>query len=134
MRLCRFSILSLLSFLWLLSLAGCASTPRYEEENCPVFDQLGPVRANPAGALDRHLQVQAVFRVCPPVEGLAEIKRKHIELKHEILSLLSGKTEEELKDPLRVEKLQEELLLMVNERIMKKGRVVQVMITAFELQ
>ena len=118
----------------LFLLAGCTPGPSYRTEDCPIYDQLGPIRANPAGAPDRHLQVQAAFRVCPPVEGMAEIRRKHIELKHEILSLLSSKTEEALKDPLRVEKLQKELLLRVNERIMKKGRVVQVMITAFELE
>ena len=115
-------------------LHGCASTPKYIKEDCPLFDELGVVRANPAAALDRHLQVEAIFKVCPPVEGLSEIRRKRIELKHEMLALLSSKTEEELKDPLRVEKLQKELLLMVNKKLMKKGRVVQVMITAFELK
>ncbi len=75
-----------------------------------------------------------LFKVCPPTEGLSEIKRKRIELKHEVLALLSSKSEEELKDPLRVEKLQEELLLMANKKLMKKGRVVQVMITTFELK
>ena len=113
---------------------GCASTPAYEKAECPFYDELGAVRANPAGALNRHLVVQASFQVCPPVEGLDDIKRKRIELKHEMLALLSSKTEAELTDPLRVEKLQKELLLMANRKIMKKGRVVQVLITGFELQ
>lgn len=124
----------LYSLLLTATFQSCASTPKYIEEDCPLFDQLGIVRANPAGALDLHLQVEAIFKVCPPLEGLTEIKRKRIELKHEVLVLLSSKTEKELKDPLRVEKLQEELLLMVNKKLMKKGRVVQVMITAFELK
>jgi len=113
---------------------GCASTPAYKKADCPLYGELGPVRANPAGALNRHLVVEASFRVCPPVEGLEDIKRKRIELKHEILALLSSKTEAELNDPLRVEKLQKELLLMANRKIMKKGQVVQVLITGFELQ
>ena len=124
--------LSLLALLTLLG--GCFSTPPYIEEDCPLFTDVGTVRANPAGALNQHLEVEANFRVCPPVEGLAEIKRKRIELKHEILALLSSKSEAELNDPLRVEKLQRELQQMVNEKIMKKGRVTQVMITGFELK
>jgi flagellar basal body-associated protein FliL len=124
-------------WLWLgalATIAGCASTPAYEKMDCPLYDEVGPVRANPAGALERHLFVEASFRVCPPVEGLAEIKRKRIELKHEMLALLSSKTEAELNDPLRVEKLQKELLFMVNRKIMKKGQVEQVLITGFEFK
>lgn len=113
---------------------GCASTPAYKKAECPFYDELGAVRANPAGALNRHLVVEASFQVCPPVEGLDDIKRKRIELKHEMLALLSSKTEAELTDPLRVEKLQKELLLMANRKIMKKGRVVKVLITGFELK
>jgi len=124
----------LCSALLAAGLGGCASTPKYGEEDCLLYTELGVLRTNPAGALDRHLRMEAAFRVCPPVEGLAEIKRKRIELKHELLRLLSSKTEEELKDPLRVEKLQEEMLLMVNEKVMKKGRVIRVLITSFELE
>jgi len=118
----------------LILLGGCFSTPPYIEEDCPLFTGVGTVRANPAGALNLHLEVEANFRVCPPVEGLAEIKRKRIELKHEMLALLSSKSEAELNDPLRVEKLQGELQRMANEKIMKKGRVMQVLITGFELK
>ena len=126
----------LIPFLILLFVfcGGCASTPAYEKADCPFYDQLGAVRANPAGALDQHLVVEASFQVCPPVEGLDEIKRKRIELKHETLALLSSKTEAELTDPLRVEKLQKQLLLIANRKIMKKGQVVQVLITGFELK
>ncbi|MFA6111781.1 MAG: flagellar basal body-associated FliL family protein, partial [Candidatus Latescibacterota bacterium] len=67
-------------------------------------------------------------------EGMAEIRRKHLELKHEVLALLSSRTEAELADPLRVEKLQAELLERINARIMRKGRAVQVMVTGFELE
>ena len=129
----RSMLLAILS-LALLLLGGCASTPAYLESECPVFTELGTVRANPAGALDLHLAVEASFRVAPPVEGLAEIRRKHIELKHEMLALLSAKSQADLNDPLRVEKLQQELLRMVNERIMRKGRVIEVFVTGFELQ
>jgi len=118
----------------LVLLVGCASTPPYQKADCPVFDELGVLRANPAGALDRHLAVEASFQVCPPDVGLAEIKRRRIELKHEMLALLSAKTEAELSDPLRVEKLQRQLLEMANQRVMRKGRVVAVYITAFELE
>jgi flagellar basal body-associated protein FliL len=65
---------------------------------------------------------------------MAEIRRKHLELKHEVLALLSSRTEAELADPLRVEKLQAELLERINARIMRKGRAVQVMVTGFELE
>lgn len=115
-------------------LAACASTPQYLQDDCPVYTELGPVRANPAGAFDRHLAVEISVRVCPPTEGLAEIRRKHLELKHEVLALLSSRTEAELTDPLRVEKLQAELLERINARIMKKGRAMQVMVTGFELE
>ena len=92
------------------------------------------MRANPAGALDRHLVVEANFRVCPPTDGLAEMRRRHLELKHEVLALLSSRTEAQLADPLRVEKLQNELLERLNARVMRRGRVTQVIITGFEIQ
>lgn len=120
--------------LWLLAAGGCAGTLPYKQNECPLYDALEPIRANPAGALDRHLQVQVVFRVCPPQVGLEEIQRKHIELKHELLALLSSKNAEYLEDPLRVEKLQKEILALVNQKVLKKGRVVEVLITGFELQ
>ena len=118
----------------LVVLGGCASTPAFVAADCPVFSDLGTVRANPAGAPDRHLAVEAHFRVCPPDVGLAEIQRKRIELKHEMLALLSAKTSDDLNAPLRVEVLQQELLQLTNKRIMRRGRVVQVLITAFELE
>jgi flagellar basal body-associated protein FliL len=95
---------------------------------------LGPVRANPAGAMGRSLQVEVALRVCPPGEGLIEIQRKRLELKHHLLSLLSGKTVQELEDPLRVEKLQKEVVQMVNKQVLKKGRCEQALITGFELR
>ncbi len=118
----------------LVVVSGCATTLPYDKENCPTYTDLGRLQANPAGALDRHLNLEVAFKVCPPETGLAEIKRKHIELKHDLLSLLSAKTLLELEDPLRIENLRQEILQMVNERIMKKNRVEEVFITAFELE
>ncbi len=123
-----------LALCWLLAVSGCASTLQYQQDECPLYDSLEPIRANPAGAPDRHLQVQVVFRVCPPQVGLEEIQRKHIELKHALLALLSSKDAQYLEDPLRVEKLQKEILMLVNQKVLKKGRVVEVLITGFELQ
>lgn len=126
----RFALYGLLC----LAASGCASSLQYANAECPLYDALEPIRANPAGALDRRLELKVAFRVCPPEIGLEEIQRKRIELKHELLALLSSKTAAELEDPLRVEKLQKEILLLVNQKIMKKGRVVEVFITGFELQ
>lgn len=117
-----------------LTLAGCASTPVYVEAECPVFSDLGVVRANPAGVLDRHLFVEASFRVCPPGDGLEEIRRRHIELRFEMLALISAMTLDELTDPLRVEHIQHALRELVNDRVMRTGRVVDVYVTAFELK
>jgi len=117
-----------------LLLVGCASTPAYLPADCPLYQDIGTVRANPAFATDRHVELAASFRVCPPDEGLAEIRRKHIELKHEMLALLSAQTVADLEDPLRVEKLQKALLRMANEKVMRKGKVTQVLVTAFELR
>jgi flagellar basal body-associated protein FliL len=89
---------------------------------------------NPAGAPDRHLRVEASFRVCPPVDGLAEIQRKRIELKHELISLLTQKTMSELEDPLRAENLRRELQVMANEKVLKRSQVVEVYITGLELE
>jgi flagellar basal body-associated protein FliL len=47
---------------------------------------------------------------------------------------LSSKSEEELKDPLRAEKLRSEILLMANEKVLKRGRVIDVFITSMELE
>jgi flagellar basal body-associated protein FliL len=113
---------------------GCASTATYSTDECPTWEDLGPIEVNPAGALDRHLRVQAAFRVCPPVEGLAEIERKRIELRHEMISLLSSRTVVQLEDPLRTEKLREQLLILVNEEVLKKARVTDVFITGMHLQ
>jgi flagellar basal body-associated protein FliL len=88
--------------------------PSYNKDECPTYTDLGPLRANPAGALDRHLQIEVAFKVCPPEAGLAEIQRKHIELKHDLLSLLSAKTQAQLEDPLRIENLRVEIHQMVN--------------------
>ena len=120
--------------LWWTLAVGCAGTLQYQREDCPIYDSLEPIRANPAGAPDRHLQVQVVFRVCPPQSGLEEIQRKRFELKHEVLVLLSSKTAQDLEDPLRVEKLQKEILPLVNQKVLKKSRVVEVLVTGFELQ
>jgi len=113
--------------------SGCAPTPKYIEEDCPLFTELEAIQVNPAGALDRHLRVVVVFKVCPPGEGLAAIQRKRIELKHQLIALLSAKTTEELEHPLRIENLRREILLLVNEKLLKKSRVIEVSITAFEL-
>ena len=113
---------------------NCASTPKYNKEDCPLYTDLGPLRVNPAGALDRHLHVELAFKVCPPDEGLAEIRRKRIELKHALIALLSSKTTEELEHPLRVEYLRREILLLVNRELLKKSRLLQVSVTGFELR
>ena len=112
---------------------GCAGTPKYLVDDCPLYTDLEEIKVNPAGALDRHLRVQVAFKVCPPEEGLTEIRRKRIELKHELISLLSSMTREELEHPLRIENLRQEILLQVNEKLMKKGHVEDVSITGFEL-
>ena len=66
---------SLLAASW-AAVAGCASTPDYNKADCPTFTEVGPVRVNPAGALDRHFGLEAAFKVCPPEAGEAEIRRK----------------------------------------------------------
>ena len=112
---------------------GCAPTPKYIEEDCPIFTELEEVRVNPAGALDSHLRVKMAFKVCPPAEGMAEIRRKRIELKHELISLLSSMSREELEHPRRIENVRQAVMRQVNEQLMKKGAVVDVSITDFEL-
>ncbi len=92
------------------------------------------MRANPAGAMGRSLEVQLTFRVCPPEEGMAEIRRKRIELKQAVLKLMSAKTTVELEDPLRVEKLQREVRLLVNKKVLKKAKVEEVYVTGFEVK
>ncbi|MDA0334032.1 MAG: flagellar basal body-associated FliL family protein [bacterium] len=127
-------------FLWsaaaillVASCTGCASKPAYSPKECPIWEGLAPIQVNPAGALDRHLRVQAAFRVCPPVEGIAEIERKWIELRHETISLLSSQTTAQLEDPLRAEKLREQLLILANDKVLKKARVTEVFITGMHL-
>lgn len=117
-----------------LAVAGCAPTPPYVEEDCPTWEGLGTLRVNPAGAHDRHLRLQAAFRVCPPEAGLAEVERKRIELRHEVVALLSSLSEKQLEDPLRVERLREQLLILANDRVLKKSHVVDVFITGMELE
>jgi len=114
--------------------SSCTPPPSYDQSECAMYTGLGPVRANPAGAMGRNVEVQISLRVCPPVEGLAEIKRKRIELKHNMLKLLSAKTTAQLEDPLRVETLQKEVRKMVNGRVLKKSNVVEVFITGFEVR
>lgn len=117
-----------------LATISCASTPKYIVSDCPVFAEIEAVRVNPAWALDRHLRLEAAFKVCPPEEGLAEIRRKRIEIKHMLIRFLSSKTEAELEDPLRVEKLRVEIHRIVNDEVMKKGEVEEVFITGMELE
>ncbi len=114
--------------------SSCTPPPAYDQSECAMYTELGPVRANPAGAMGRNLEVQISLRICPPVGGLAEIKRKRIELKHNMLKLLSAKTTAQLEDPLRVETLQTEVLRMVNRHILKKSNAVEVFITGFEVR
>jgi flagellar basal body-associated protein FliL len=119
---------------FLIAINSCATAPKYDRKDCSLYTGIDAVRVNPAGALDRHLRVEAAFRVCPPDIGLDEIKRKRIELKHHLVALLSSTTTTQLEDPLRVERLRQALLVMVNEKVMKKGRVIDVLVTAFELE
>ena len=51
------------------NVAGCASTPAYNQTECPTWEGLGAIEVNPAGAMDRHLRVQADFLIGPPVEA-----------------------------------------------------------------
>jgi flagellar basal body-associated protein FliL len=127
---CRFPVLIGL----LLCFNACASTPKYLKEDCPNYTEIETLRVNPAGAPTRHLRLKAIFKVCPPTEGLAEIKRKRIEMKHHLIVLLSAKTTAELEDPLRVEKLQKEILQIANQKVMKKGEVIDVFIADIELE
>jgi len=117
-----------------LFFVGCTPQLSYEKSDCELFSGMDPIRANPAGALDRQLELQVSFRLCPPKDGLEEIKRKRIELKHYLLGLLSAKSEEQLKDPLRIEKLQQEIHYLINNRVLKKGKAIEVFITSFELR
>ena len=55
-------------------LGGCASTPPYDSADCPLYTELGLLRANPAGQLTGHVRLEAAFRVCPPEAGMAEIQ------------------------------------------------------------
>jgi flagellar basal body-associated protein FliL len=130
-----FSFIALLSTIpFIGALVGCTPPPAYDQADCSMYTELGPVRANPAGAMGRNVEVQISLRVCPPEEGLAEIKRKRIELKHNMLQLLSAKTTAQLEDPLRVETLQKEVRKMVNDNVLKKGKAVEVFITGFEVR
>lgn len=114
--------------------AGCASKASYDETECPTWEGLEEIRVNPAGATDRTLRVRAAFCVCPPVDGLAEIERKRIELRHEVIALLSSQTVAQLEDPLRAEKLRQQLQILVNERVLRKSSVREVFITGMHLQ
>ena len=115
-------------------LVACIPELSYEQNDCEVFTDLGVVRTNPAGAIERNLEVEVALRLCPPKEGVLEATRKRIELKHQLLLLLSSKTENELLDPLRVEKLQQEFFELANENVFKKSKAVEVFITTFELK
>ena len=128
----RFVILLAVIFIS-LGFWGCTPHASYEKSDCELFSGLGLIQANPAGVLDKRLEVQVSLRICPPIDGLAEITRKKIELKHNLLRLLSAKSEEQLKDPLRIEVLQQEIKELVNGEILKKGKAVEVFITRFEL-
>jgi flagellar basal body-associated protein FliL len=123
-----------LAAFYLISTLSCAPTPKYDPKDCALFTEIDPIRVNPAGALDRHLRVEAAFKVCPLGTGLDEIKRKRIELKHNLVALLSSTSATQLEDPLRVEKLRQAIKQMVNHKVMKKGRVIDVLITGFELE
>ena len=113
---------------------SCTPPPSYDKQDCPMYSELGLVRANPAGAMGRNIEAQFTFKVCPPETGLAEIRRKRIELKQALLKMMSSKTAEELEDPLRIEKIQREVHLLVNKEILKKAKVEEVYVTGFEVK
>lgn len=113
---------------------GCTPGPKLDTSTCATWEGLGAVRVNPAGAPDRHFRLQAAFRVCPLESGLAEIERKRIELRHEVIALLSAQTLEQLQDPLRAERLRAQLVRLCNERVLKKSRATEVFITGMELE
>jgi len=115
-------------------LYGCSPPPPYDKADCPLYSELGPVRANPAGALGRSFEVQLAFKVCPPEAGLAEIRRKRIELKQALLKHMSAMTTAQLDDPLRIETLQKDVHLLVNKQVLKKARVIETFVTGFEVK
>ena len=51
-----------------------------------------------------------------------------------LLKLMSAKTTDALEDPLRIEKLQREVHLLVNKEILKKAKVQEVYVTGFEVK
>ena len=112
-------------------LCGCSPPPPYDKADCPLYTQLGPVRANPAGAIGRSFEVQLTFKVCPPEEGLAEIRRKRIELKQALLKHMSAMTTAQLEDPLRIEALQKDVHLLVNKKVLKKAKIIETFVTGF---
>ena len=114
--------------------SSCASAPKYDKKDCETFTETGQVRVNPAFALDRHFSLEAAFVVCPPGDGSAEMRRKRIELKHELISLLSSKTQQQLEDPLRAEKLRGEIMMMANKHVLKRSEVIDVYITSMKLE
>ena len=89
------------------------------------------VQVNPAGALDGHLRVVVAFKVCPSVDGMVDMRRKHIELKHFLISRLSSKTEAELETH-RVENLRREGVALTVEKVLLGSRVIDVRFTKFE--
>ena len=125
---------------FLLTLAvlitGCAGPISLEssDKECPLYSGLGPIRVNPSGAKNQHLHVEVAIKVCPAEEGLAEIKRKKVELKHSMISLLSSQTEEELENPLRAEKLRKQIREIVNEQVLRKSEAVDVLLTSMWLE
>ena len=91
------------------------------------------MRVNPAGAMDGHLRVEVAFKVCPSVDGMVDMRRKHIELKHSLISRLSSKTEAELENH-RVENLRREGVALTVEKVLRSSRVIDVRFTKFEME
>ena len=115
-------------------LCSCAPPPSYDKQDCPIYSELGSVRANPAGALGHRLEAQFAFKVCPPETGIEEIRRKRIELKQALLKRMSAMTTDELEHPQRIEELQREIHYLVNKEILKKAKVEEVYVTGFEVK
>ena len=51
------------------------------------------MRVHPAGAMDGDVRVEVAFKVCPSVDGMVKMRRKHIELKYSLSSKIEVEIE-----------------------------------------
>ena len=67
------------------------------------------------------------------MDGMVEMRGKHIELKHSLISRLSSKTEAELETH-RAENLRREIVALTDEKVLRSSRVIDVRFTKFEME